>query len=181
MKLALKRINKCIETKSITLDLSYLKLSNLPEIPPFVQTLRCSKNQLKELPALPASLQRLYCSNNQLKELPAALPTLLQTLNCSNNQLTELPASLPTSLHKLNCSNNQYLYISQEHTTRLNIQQTPNYNEIIKPIQRIWKAKKRLTRLKFLSKLQQHIDEFRFRPGNSGYHQVADRNKNLFI
>ena len=73
------------------------------------------------------------------------------------------------------------MYISTEYALRFGLNCTPNYNEIIKSLQKMWLAKRRLKRLKFLSYLQQHIDEFRFRPGNAGYNEISNKNKTLFI
>jgi Leucine-rich repeat (LRR) protein len=132
------------------------------------------------LPALPASLQELYCSNNQLKELPATLPASLQELYCSYNQLKELPATLPTSLQELECFYNKYMHISHCNAIRFHLKKTSNYNEKAIMIQRIWRARRQLNKLKFLKSLEQHIDEFRYRPGNAGYKGLATKNDHLF-
>ena len=87
---------------------------------------------------------------------------------------------MPDSLNHLLCEGNKYLYISDENARIFNLKQTPNYNDLIKPIQQIWLAKRRLKKLKYILELQRHIDEFCYRPGNSGYLKIADRNKRLF-
>ena len=93
------------------------QLTELPELPSGLISLRCSENQLKELPELPSSLEYLYCSLNKLTQLPA-LPSSLKALYCDNevdgkggdpinydnyNKLTSLP-TLPPNLEILNCS-----------------------------------------------------------------------------
>ena len=53
--------------------------------------------------------------------------------------------------------------------TKFSLEPTPNYNEINK---KIWLVYRRLRRLIFIHNLQQYIDEYRFRPGNSGYLEI---------
>ena len=78
---------KTFERKIITeVDLSYKKLTKLPELPDTLKELYCSNNQLNKLPDLPDTLQVLYCNNNQLTKLPD-LPDTLIELSCSGNQL----------------------------------------------------------------------------------------------
>ena len=88
-----------------TLDVSQLKATSLPALPPTLTGLYCSGNQLTELPALPPGLKSLICDTNQLTVLPA-LPPTLEVLYCNANQLTELPA-LPPALKSLLCSDNR--------------------------------------------------------------------------
>jgi len=102
------------------LDLSYLKLRVLPELPVGLKVLRCdstnfpaglktlycSTNYLSVLPVLPDGLKELFCASNQLTVLPE-LPAGLKILNCSQNELTVLP-ELPAGLITLNCTNNLF-------------------------------------------------------------------------
>ena len=81
------------------------KLTSLPTLPNSLRVLEFYKNQLTSLPTLPNSLESLVCSRNKLTSLPT-LPNSLESLECSENQLTSLP-TLPNSLKKLYCSNNQ--------------------------------------------------------------------------
>ncbi|MBN9121985.1 MAG: leucine-rich repeat domain-containing protein [Planctomycetes bacterium] len=99
------------------LDLSSLKLAELPERLGRLAQLRAldlSGNRLAGLPKglgqLP-QLQWLNLSRNQLTELPEGLSRLpqLQTLNLSGNQLAGLPKGLESlpQLRELNLSGNQ--------------------------------------------------------------------------
>src|SRR5438105_390065 len=117
MEIAQKRITECINNKSFSLDLSFLNLDYLPN-------------------NLPSSLQTLYCYNNQIKELNN-LPSSLQTLDCFDNQIKELN-NLPSSLHYLLCYNNKYLHITKSMAIRFNVEETPNYDEMARKIQRIY-------------------------------------------
>lgn len=88
-----------------TLICSRNKLTKLPNLPCSLEKLDCWGNQLKALPRLPDSLKELICSRNQLETLPE-LPPTLKTVNCYNNQIKELP-ELPLSLEKLDCPGNE--------------------------------------------------------------------------
>jgi Leucine-rich repeat (LRR) protein len=78
--------------RSGMLDLSYLGLTELPEIPAGVTELDCKINQLTSLPdTLPSGLIELSCDYNQLTTLPDTLPTGLRMLICNFNQLLSLP------------------------------------------------------------------------------------------
>lgn len=87
-----------------SLDLSYLHLTSLPQLPNSLQELYCSHNRLENLPELPNSLQYLDCSSNKLTNLPE-LSNSLEELDCSNNKLTNLP-ELSNSLQVLYCDMN---------------------------------------------------------------------------
>ena len=100
----LKRI-AAVTAARPTLDVSQLKATSLPALPPTLTELYCYDNQLTELPALPPGLKTLVCDRNQLSRLPA-LPPTLEVLYCHSNQLTELPA-LPPALKSLLCDENQ--------------------------------------------------------------------------
>ena len=199
MEFALQRITNCINNKSTELILSNLNLDYLPNnLPSSLQTLYCSHNQIKELNNLPSSLQTLDCSNNQIKELnnfPSSLQTLfcdnnqiielnklpssLQTLYCYNNQIKELN-KLPSSLQSLYCNNNQYLHITKSIAIRFNLKETPNYDEMARKIQRIYKYKKRQKRRKFCEELEHHAMEFRLRPMYPEYFVIKNKYKNIF-
>ena len=86
------------------LNLSWLTLEHLPDIPSNVTHLCCSYNSLTSI-LLPPMLQYLDCSNNMLRELPA-LPNTLNTLICGVNRLESLPI-LPNSLRLLHCYMNR--------------------------------------------------------------------------
>lgn len=84
-----------------TLDLSYLGLSELPELPDNVDRLILTNNRLRTISHLPAGLDFLECGNNQLTHLPE-LPPRLTILYCYSNPLVELPPFPPT-MRVLNC------------------------------------------------------------------------------
>src|ERR1700733_6782355 len=99
---AIFRIEKRIKNRNELLDLSYLGLESLPELPKFIKILKCTNNNLTKLPdKMPDSLQKIYCYNNQITKLPDKMPNSLQTINCSNNQITRLPDKMPDSLQKI--------------------------------------------------------------------------------
>ena len=81
-----KRIKEWINKGEVTalLDLSFLNLTTIDELPVNLLILHCENNQLTSLPRLPDTLQILYCNNNQLTSLPP-LPDTLQYLDCYNN------------------------------------------------------------------------------------------------
>ncbi len=103
---AIQKIQNWIQRGNVDdiLDLSFLRLTSLPDLPSSLKILYCYNNQLTSLPDLPSSLKILICDNNKITNLPN-LPSSLQKLSCSNNYLTSLP-DLP-SLQKLSCSNNK--------------------------------------------------------------------------
>jgi len=100
-----------------TLDLSSMKLTQLPESIvslTHLERLYLYNNQLTALPESIISLthlERLYLYNNQLTILPESIASLtqLQRLDLRNNQLTALPESIAslTQLQELNLSNNE--------------------------------------------------------------------------
>ena len=87
------------------LDLKYLKLTELPVLPPTLTQLDCSDNKLTKLPELPPTLRVLNCDRNKLAELPALPPTLTE-LFCGFNLLSKLP-ELPDGLISLRCDYNK--------------------------------------------------------------------------
>ena len=96
------------------LDLSWLGLTELPELPAGLTKLWCHNNLLTTLPeTLPAGLTQLYCFHNLLTRLPDTLPASLTTLYCSGNQLTTLPETLPAGIRELHCDYNQLTTLPQ--------------------------------------------------------------------
>jgi Leucine-rich repeat (LRR) protein len=94
------------------LDLSWLGLTELPELPTDLEILYCSNNQLRILPdTLPAGLIHLDCHKNQLRTLPDTLPASLRVLCCSHNRLMRISDTLPVGLLEFACSNNQLTWI----------------------------------------------------------------------
>lgn len=149
------------------------KLTHISYLPDSLVELDCSNNKIVSLPdKLPSSLTILCCRNNKLRSLPE-LPIGLTTLECDYNDLTMLPI-LPNLLNRLTCNNNKYLHIEPYVSQRFGLYPTPNYDYIVSRLQILYKAKLRLKRLKFLKQLEQHIDEFMYRPGNYGYMITSD-------
>jgi Leucine-rich repeat (LRR) protein len=189
--IAQQRIRECVRTNNPRLDLSNLLLRQLPDnlpkhitsfycsnnllthlpdvLPEHIEHFWCFSNKLMKLPTLPKSLKFLICNDNKLTELPEDMPDSLIVLICSNNNLTHLPKYMPASLDTVFCAENEYLHIDKQTATRYKLTETPNYNEHARTIQCIWRARHRMRRLRFCAILQQHIDEFRYRPNNSGY------------
>jgi Leucine-rich repeat (LRR) protein len=98
----LRRIANC---KYGILNVSFLNITSLPELPSGLQELHCYNTPLTSLPELPSELQQLYCYNTQITILPK-LPSGLQVLSCYNTQITSLP-DLPSGLKALYCQYNQ--------------------------------------------------------------------------
>lgn len=90
--------------QSGSLDVSYMGIFRLPDIPDSIDDLSCEYNRLTCLPALPDSIATLWCDNNLLTSLPK-LPASLTYLSCVGNRLTCLP-ELPTTLKYLSCDEN---------------------------------------------------------------------------
>ncbi|MEH1954768.1 COR domain-containing protein [Nostoc sp.] len=128
-----QRIEKARQEGAIKLDLSNIKLTELPEAIASLtglQQLYLSYNQLTELPEAIASLtglQLLNLRNNQLTELPEAIASLtgLQLLYLDNNQLTELPEAIAslTQLQKLYLDNNQLTELPEAIASLTGLQQ----------------------------------------------------------
>ena len=105
------------------LDLSGLKLKELPELPETVTGLNCSKNLLTRI-KIPKHVDYVICNNNKLESIEVhndlsyldcsfnnikefkTLPEKLIMLYCSKNQLTSLPSPVD-NLEKLDCSYNK--------------------------------------------------------------------------
>jgi Leucine-rich repeat (LRR) protein len=99
-------INERIEASRLsgTLNISYMELEQLPELPDNLTTLLCHGNKLTEIQSLPRGLKKLVCCSNKLKSL-SDLPTTLEYLMCNGNQLERLPA-LPKGMKRLLCHDN---------------------------------------------------------------------------
>ena len=96
------------------LDLSWLGLTELPELPAGLTKLWCHNNLLTTLPeTLPAGLTQLYCFHNLLTRLPDTLPAGLTQLYCFHNLLTTLPETLPAGIRELHCDYNQLTTLPQ--------------------------------------------------------------------
>ncbi|MDZ8093901.1 MAG: COR domain-containing protein [Nostoc sp. DedQUE05] len=128
-----QRIKKARQEGAIKLDLSNMRLTEIPEAIASLtrlQELNLSNNQLTQLPKAIASLtglQELYLDNNQLTELPEAIASLtgLQELILSNNQLTQLPEAIAslTGLQELYLSNNQLTQLPEAIASLTGLQQ----------------------------------------------------------
>ena len=100
--------------------------------------------------------------------------------------MTSLPKIFPISLDRLYCSNNAYLYIPKEVVDRFDpfdrflMHDTPNYPQIMHGFKKIYHSKNRIKKLLFCLKLQDGIDEYRYRPMHDGYLELAIKNKNKF-
>ena len=107
---AKRRIVDCYLTRSIILDLNFMRLTSLPPcLSNFrhLKTLDCAHNELASLPDGMTALTELNCRDNQLISLPIGM-TALTTLDCRDNQLTSLPVGM-TALTELHCSENRLL------------------------------------------------------------------------
>ena len=192
MMIAQKRIKESIESDDNCLDLSDLYLEELPDIPPHVISLNCSKNRLKRLPSLHEGLEELICNDNELKELPDFPTTLthvwcqrnelirlryyptMRYLTCHNNKLVDLPYLEHIPGQYLQADHNDYLWIDKKTAKRRKMKETPNYPLVMKNLKAIYRAQKRLKRLDFRYDLQNHID---YRPGGQGYKELKIKNK----
>jgi Leucine-rich repeat (LRR) protein len=105
-------IEKYLSKNGKILNLSYLNLTELPELHEGLEKLYCDNNNLTQLPELPEGLEYLWCHNNKLTSLPE-LPKGLKELYCSINNLTQLP-ELPEGLKSLWCFNNNLPYTNLE-------------------------------------------------------------------
>src|SRR5688572_10762815 len=100
--IALQRIKTASETGATSLDLSQLRLTDLPSelwLLPQLESLYLHRNRLRSLPAeigLLINLQTLSLDFNQLTNLPPEIQqlTYLQGLYVSDNQLTSLPPEI---------------------------------------------------------------------------------------
>ena len=172
------------ELPSLPKNLEKLYCSNnllmgLPPLPAYLTVLDCSHNLIADLPTLPTSLEFLDCRFNNLVRLPT-LPPNLSELDCISNQLVQLPV-FPASLRTVHVSYNDFLYVPKEIAQRFEIHETPNYWAIMQRIKLIKKSRERKRKLQFCTDLQDCIDELRYRPGGSGYWELKEKNKNVFL
>lgn len=105
-------LNESIFTNTPVLDVSYRKLTYLPDLSSFdkVKYLYCQGNELTQLTSLPPFLIELRCHDNKLTCLPENLFTIstLKTLSCYNNVI-EQSIVLPKYVKKLFVHNNKNL------------------------------------------------------------------------
>lgn len=164
------------------------ELSTLPILPDTVHFIECAYNKIIHLPSLPKGLTNFYCYENYLTTLPE-LPETLKALGTSSNKLTSLP-KIPNSLLHFYCRDNAYLYIPLEIASRFRFQDNgidyysilniPNYPLLMNGLKKIHSSQKRLVKILFCNKLQDQIDEFRYRPSGAGYLELLCMNKNKF-
>ena len=99
-----------LQDPSKRLNLSFMGLTSLPEIPSTVIHFDCSDNKLTELPSLDkyVNLKILYCAHNELTSLPSLDKCVkLEGFNCSNNKLTSLPSlDNCVNLRRIYCERN---------------------------------------------------------------------------
>jgi hypothetical protein len=100
-RILFERIADCIEDGVTTLNLAYLNITSLPQLP-HIHVLNCHHTNLTVLPYLPEGLVVLNCHHTYLTSLPA-LPSTLMTLKCANTLITSLP-ELPPYLMILWCN-----------------------------------------------------------------------------
>jgi Leucine-rich repeat (LRR) protein len=84
-----------------TLDVGWLDITSLPDLPADLCVLICSGTRITSLPTLPASLLVLHCDQTPITELPE-LPPRLEQLYCYKTAITTLP-DLPATLEVLWC------------------------------------------------------------------------------
>lgn len=87
------------------LSMQGMQLTELPPLPPNLNTLFVGTNPLGALPPLPETITGLGVNNCNLTEL-TDLPPFLESLICLNNSLTSLPV-LPETMIEMQCQNNQ--------------------------------------------------------------------------
>ena len=87
------------------LDLSYLRITSIPELPATVRVLSCHHTDIISIPKLPDTLNELNCMDNKNLICLPDLPDGLVYLECDNNpKLTSLP-KLPRWLRFLSVNN----------------------------------------------------------------------------
>jgi Leucine-rich repeat (LRR) protein len=131
------RLNDCLKTGGLVLDISHLDLEELPDIPNSVKQLYCSDNDLIDISKLKylINLQVLDISNNKINKLPNFHPNLKE-LSCKNNYLTNIDtlSSCPL-LKRLDCSYNKITHIPILN----NLQILVCNNNIISKIENLYK------------------------------------------
>ncbi len=119
-----QRIEAARQAGATELDLSGMKLTEVPEAIAGLtqlQSLDLSYNELTELPEAIAGLtqlQSLDLSSNQMTEVPEEIAglTQLQSLDLSSNQMTEVPEEIAglTQLQTLDLSRNRLTELPEE-------------------------------------------------------------------
>ncbi len=152
----ISRITNCFNDKSISLNISHLRINYIPEdifdllphlkefdcsynniktlyIPKSINllTLDCSNNALNTLHVYNQSLLRFDCSRNKLKNIEQIFEfTKLINLNLSNNLFTKLNLPKSKNFQLLNCSNNPIIgtlnLIMYENLLHINIGRNPD-------------------------------------------------------
>ena len=90
-------------------------------------------------------------------------------LSLCNLTLTYLPNILPRSLTYLYCYNNKYLHITQQMANKYRLSKTPNYIMLASRIQLFWKHKRNIIKMQLTEKIDEHSQEFIYKPDNFGY------------
>ena len=130
------RINECIKSGCITLDLSHLNLKALPELPKIIwgklkhlfisenkiQNIKdisylkelividICNNQLTNIPILPERIEEILIKNNNVHNIDSLSQyDYLKRLDCAENMITNIP--IIDSLEILICSKNKIEYI----------------------------------------------------------------------
>lgn len=174
----------------------YNGINELPDIS--LKILHCTGNPIKFIPDIMSnSLQELGCSFTQIKRLPdlpnirelvfsfnnivtfSDLSPSITHIDGSYNRLIELPP-ISSSLRVCKLAGNDFLSIPTEYSVRLSLSATPDYHLIVLPFKNIYQARKRIKRLIYCEILQTQIDEYRYRPKNGGYLELALKYKNQF-
>jgi Leucine-rich repeat (LRR) protein len=166
------------------------KINILPKrLPLDLHYFYCQNNMLRTLPDLPSGLVEFSCSNNLLVKIPI-LPDGIIRISIEGNRMTCLP-ELPNTLEQVSIQGvaDKYLHIPKHVVDKYRIgwmsnyhlKETPNYSLIMQELKKLYWSRKRKKRMIFCEKLQDQIDEFRYRPTGSGCVEVKERNKGRFI
>ncbi len=92
------------------LNLSGLRLRELPELPPKVRHLNISQNKLTDLSGLPRGLRKLYCGmNNKLLQFPPDMPPGLIHVSCVGCFRLQSLDTLPDSVKYLDATHCELL------------------------------------------------------------------------
>jgi hypothetical protein len=130
-----RRIKNCIQNGHTYLDISRMELKELPNnLPTELTTLNCSNNLITKLENLPDNLTYFFCHNNKITKLE----------------------NLPINLIHLRCNDNKYLHISEINAQKYDLEETPNYENYISKIQKLWKKKHILKISKILKSQTSH-------------------------
>jgi hypothetical protein len=107
MDVAQQRIQRWVQRGRTNswLNLSGLRLRELPELPPTVRRLNISQNKLTDLSGLPRGLRKLYCGmNNKLLQFPADMPHQLIHVSCVGCFRLQSLDTLPDSVKYLDAT-----------------------------------------------------------------------------